>query len=665
MGSTARAKDAQLEPISKLVGRPEQAGMLVASATVPRSFERSLMPRSAIDQGLITGLSAATEYAVTTLVQDLLDLTATRVAKRTKPRTEDDWRKLAAATDLAAIWLGVGIQVLLRPRRGERLWRSAGRTGGWLLARSALAGFVADSLQDSLKTTAATTSAVVGDGSRERRLRSLARSVPAAIPAGALLSGAAELWRRRRIDRAGPQDGIPEAPRVAVGRSLAVGAGVGLGVTALSGAERTMAGGVGRALSTVLPGTPRELRPVGHALALTGMAAGVYGAMREVYRRIEHGEAQPEPGFEGPPDSTMISGGPESLVPFSTLTREARRHVLTYIRPDWIELVMGEPAKAHPIRAYVGLDSAPTLEARVQLMLDEMDRTGALDRSLLLLVSPTGTGYVNYAAIEAAEYLTRGDVATVTMQYSKRPSPLSLDRVYLGRRQNRQLWLSIHEALYSRPPERRPKVVLFGESLGAHTGQDAFLHGGTLALEALGIDAALWIGTPYGSEWQQQIFGRQRPDVDRTLVGRINGYGQWEAMQAEARERLRYVLLGHDDDAVTYFGLDLLLAAPPWLGAKRPAGVPRGERWSPVTTFLQTMIDMKNSVRIVPGRFDARGHDYRADLAQFVRAVYRLDATDAQMVEIEQALRRFERFRADWVAEHRAVSQADPGGRRR
>jgi uncharacterized membrane protein len=663
MGSTGGTKDGTRDGIGQLVGRPEQAGMLIASAAVPRSFERSLMPRSAVDQGMITGLSLATEYALTTLVQDLLDLATLRLGEKRNLRRERDWRLLAAATDIAAIGVGVGVQALLRPRPGETLWRGGGRTAGWLLARSALAGFVADGLQRTLNATAETTGTVVSDRPAGRRLRAIAASIPAAIPAGAMVSGAVELWRRLRVDRP-KQDGVPEAPPVAIGRSLAVGAGVSLAVTGLAAAERSMASGVGRGLARVLPGDEPEWRPVGHALALAGMATAVHQGMREVYRRIEHGEGRPEPGFEQPPESTMISGGPESLVPFSSLTREARRHVLTYIRPEWVELVMGEPAKAHPIRAYVGLDSAPTMEARIKLMLDELRRTEALDRGLLLLVSPTGTGYVNYAAIEAAEYLTRGDIATVTMQYSKRPSPMSLDRVHMGRRQNRMLWYAIHQELYARPPERRPQVVLFGESLGAHTSQDAFLHGGTLGLEVLGIDGALWIGTPYGSEWKQEVFGRRRADVDRGKVGRFNGFGQWQAMSQEARDKVRYVLVGHDDDAVTYFGPDLLLAAPPWLGPNRPAGVPRGERWSPVTTFLETLIDMKNSVHVVPGQFQSRGHDYRADLARFIRAVYRLDATQTQMDAIERALRSFERVRADWVAGRRTTADvtADSGG---
>ena len=47
-------------------------------------------------------------------------------------------------------------------------------------------------------------------------------------------------------------------------------------------------------------------------------------------------------------------------------------------------------------------------------------------------MSPTGTGYLNYVTAEALEFLTRGDVAMVAMQYSLRPSPLSLFRVGIG-----------------------------------------------------------------------------------------------------------------------------------------------------------------------------------------------------------------------------------------
>lgn len=74
-----------------------------------------------------------------------------------------------------------------------------------------------------------------------------------------------------------------------------------------------------------------------------------------------------------------------------------------------------------------------------------------------MVISPTGSGYVNYVAVEAAEYLTRGNIASVTMQYSLRPSALSLDRVADGRLQYRMLIDAIHNQLAERPVGQRPR----------------------------------------------------------------------------------------------------------------------------------------------------------------------------------------------------------------
>src|SRR5690606_3421756 len=79
-----------------------------------------------------------------------------------------------------------------------------------------------------------------------------------------------------------------------------------------------------------------------------------------------------------------------------------------------------------PLRTYVGLRSAPTVEQRVQLALDELKRIGAFDRSALVLAMPVGTGWVDPAAIDTLEYLFHGDVATVAVQYSYLASVLSL-----------------------------------------------------------------------------------------------------------------------------------------------------------------------------------------------------------------------------------------------
>jgi uncharacterized membrane protein len=315
---------------------------------------------------------------------------------------------------------------------------------------------------------------------------------------------------------------------------------------------------------------------------------------------------------------------------------------------------MGEKAVADPVRIFVGLDSAQTELERVGLAIAELERTGAFDRELLIAVSPTGTGYVNYVAIESAEYFTLGNCATVTLQYSKRPSPLSLDRVWEGRKQFRMLLAAIRRKLYQRPPEKRPKVAVFGESLGAHTSQDAFVNMGTQGLEDAGVDRALWIGTPHLSKWKAQVMDDDRPDVDKSLLADVDNFGQIEAMAPEARSRLRYVMITHDNDGVGLFGPDLLIQKPAWLGdpATRSRSVPKSMKWVPIITAVQTTIDMNNAMSVVPGEFVARGHDYRADLARFVREVYDLKATDEQLARVEEALRRYEGFREAWMDAH-------------
>ena len=248
------------------------------------------------------------------------------------------------------------------------------------------------------------------------------------------------------------------------------------------------------------------------------------------------------------------------------------------------------------------------------------------------------------------QYLTRGDVATVTLQYSKRPSPLSLGKVSVARTQNRLLWLRIVERLRSMDPDRRPKIVLFGESLGAHTSQDVFLGWGTIAPVSLGIDSALWIGTPATSEWSREVVDGDRPDVDPDLVAVVNDHEQYHRLAAQRRERIRYVLVSHDNDGVTRFGPDLLVRRPSWLAhddapdatapGRSPRGTPPAMRWRPVTTFFQMLIDMKNAQ--LPGAYRAWGHDYRPDLPEFIRDVYDLGCSPDQLERITAAVQERE-----------------------
>lgn len=73
-----------------------------------------------------------------------------------------------------------------------------------------------------------------------------------------------------------------------------------------------------------------------------------------------------------------------------------------------------------------GLRKMATRWTAPRLALEEMIRTGAFRRKILVVASPTGTGWMDPASYDALEYMHDGDVATVAAQYSYLQSPLAL-----------------------------------------------------------------------------------------------------------------------------------------------------------------------------------------------------------------------------------------------
>jgi uncharacterized membrane protein len=631
-------------------GSPPDVGLVVAAATAPGTFAPSLSPRTPLDQGLVTGLATGLHFLLSVGAQDALVATArVLVGGARSPAAQ---RAGTMALDCAAVPVGLAVLRAFPPRADDPL-RGAVRQAAWRLGAAGLSGALLGGAQ-------------LGTRALDDRLRLGGRlaAVPLAIPVGL---GVAYVLDRLRAGGQAESTGGARAPSPLSSLGVATGivgslAGVGYGEHALTDL-------VARRLAAVLPGPPEVWRLAGHAGSLAGLGLGASTVWHRAMRRIEARTSVDVPVLE--PDEgdrwvpPTVSGGPGSLVAWEGMGRDGRLHALASVRPQplpdrpdgvpdlSIETVMGTPARAAPVQVYVGLDNAPTPRARVDLAMAELERTGAFDRSLLVLVSPTGTGYVNYVAVAALQYLALGDVATVTLQYSRRPSPLSLGMVHTAREQNRLLWLRILQRLRDRPG-RRPRVVLFGESLGAHTSQDVFLHWGTLGLDAMGIDRALWIGTPYGSKWMRQVTRGDRLDVDSDAVAVVNDHAQFAALAEQRGSSPRFVLLSHDNDGVTKFGPDLLWYPPDWLGPSRPrpepvvAGSPRGispaMRWRPVTSFFQGLVDMKNA-QTSSGAFAATQHDYRADLPRFLSDVFGLPASEEQLVRIEEILQARETVR--------------------
>ena len=339
---------------------------------------------------------------------------------------------------------------------------------------------------------------------------------------------------------------------------------------------------------------------------------------------------------------------------------------------------MGEPAvgRCRSGRTWGSRARRPSRSGSTSLMR-ELERTGAFDRSWLMIASPTGTGYVNYAAVSILEFLTRGDCATVAMQYAARPSPLSLDRVDEGR---------LHMQLLVCGDPRSPRAVPARHgarrwccSARASARGRARTRSSTRARRASSTPAST---TRSGSALRTSASGRSAcsstivPTWTAASSACSTTSASWEALDPATRERLRFVMITHYDDGVGAFGPELAIQAPEWLGdpQTRHATVPKGMRWMPTTTFFQVLVDMKNAANVVPGVFAAKGHDYRADLLPFFNAVLGLDATPEQLANVGAWLEEREGLQSQWMKAHGTVDKGlaatvlqrlDAGGARR
>lgn len=606
--------------------------LAMALAVIPRTFQKSLFPRSTVDQGLVTGVTVAMVYGLGQLLQDAAGLIGDAFTDAKESDTEPAEMSTAGVLLLSAAVFGGSqvVQQYFSYNPEEKLHRSGARTLGYWVQNVATATAIVAGIELANKTLSR------NDEEADKR-----NILPWAIGAGLVYSVAAEYMK---VKKHAPETSLKQAlPEARPARAILIGGGVTAALATIVMAERFVAGRVDKVLKRHTPWFRRNWLPAGHLIATSGLVYGITKFMQKTMHDIENNAGLLEAGFYEKPVTPLVSGGTDSFVNWETLSMQGRRHVSTQLSAQSISDVMGR-AVAEPIRVYVGLDSAETEQERVQLALDELERTNAYSRGILVIVSPTGTGYVNYVMSESVEYLSYGDCASVTLQYSKRPSPLSLDRVDEGHVQYRMLLNGIKQRLATMHPEDRPRLVLFGESLGAWTSQDAFMHSGTDGLESLGIDRALWIGTPQGSKWKEQVLSDKWLNAEAGLVGTFNSFDDVEQLTERSRRKLRYVMITHYDDPVAQFGAEVLIKQPKWINdlSLRSPSMPKGIMYRTPTLFAQMLIDMKNALKPIPGKFVASGHDYRGDLARFVSFAYDLPVSAEQLEAVEQALRNNE-----------------------
>ncbi|KJZ30437.1 hypothetical protein TW83_14435 [Paracoccus sp. S4493] len=309
------------------------------------------------------------------------------------------------------------------------------------------------------------------------------------------------------------------------------------------------------------------------------------------------------------PDQPWQTGSAESLVAWQDLGREGRNFVATTPDPQAIARVTGQPAR-QPLRVYVGLNAADTLTARADLAVRELERVGGFDRSTLVVAMPTGTGWMDPAAIEPLEHLNHGDVATVALQYSYLQSWISLlVQPEQAAEAGRALFGAVHRRWQQLPEETRPRLYLYGLSLGAHSSQQSLrLH------EMLDqpIDGALWVGPPFVSQLWQTLTAERDPgspawlphlttgEVVRFTDGRqsVHDGGPWG--------EVRIVFLQYGSDPIVFFRSDSAIRPPEWLASPRAPEVSPDLRWYPIITQLQLAFDMAIALEVPIGH----GHVY-------------------------------------------------------
>ena len=629
-GTSTRATD-MLRRLNPITASPSSA---IETAALLDSFGDSLMPRASAHQGMAAGLATLMGRGVGMGVERATD--ALVAPGRPLPA------RLAVRVALAGV--GAGLERLPQ-HEDATLWQAGLRSGGELLRVGSVGGALFDV------------------GTSLQRRYPAQRWVRPALVTGAATAGVLVLARRRLTERLAAIQRWPVEQRATVPAALGIGGAVyavGVGLT------RGYASSRNRLIGYLGPGLAKNaIGRAGNAALWAAGAAWLYNAGVGYVGRANE---RVEPGYTAPPTSALVSGSPDSLSPFEDLGQQGRRYVTDVVTPELIEQVLEEPAKATPIRVFVGYNSEPLYPAgRAELALEEMERTGAFDRSYLLLVSPTGTGWVDQTMIESAEFLARGDIATCAIQYGRFPSFLCVQKVHLGRSQFRLLVWGVKQRLAERPPERRPKVLVFGESLGAWSSSDVVMYQGIKGFDHYGIDRALWFGLPGLAKWSRNGMARGASDlVPEGTVGVFDRHEQLAGLDEGARQRLRAVVLMHDNDPIGALSPDLLVKRPPWLGRERGRGVPEGMGWIPLITFWQTGVDAMNAMVTVPGEFGSFGHDYRADTARFVRDAYHLPSvTDDQMGRIEAELRTLELQRAERIkASHLDAAPPAPAQRK-
>jgi uncharacterized membrane protein len=342
-------------------------------------------------------------------------------------------------------------------------------------------------------------------------------------------------------------------------------------------------------------------------VALALLAAGFFVVLDRSFYATN---GQPAAGLAAP-DGTYRSGGTGSAVQFSELGAQGAAFVTGGPSAAQISDLTGIPAIT-PIRVYVGIAAGGTIAQRAATAVAELERTGAFERSFLMVAAATGTGWVEPQGVDSLEYLHHGDTASVALQFAYTPSFVTaMTAPQLPIETFSALFAAVRAKWLTLPAGNRPQLVVYGLSLGAQAVMGSF--SGVEQLREL-TDGALVVGptnsTPLWRHLQDTRDAGSPPWQPVLNAGQevrwASGFGDLDNLPGTWNPP-RVAILQHSTDPVTWLGPELVWQRPEWLtdGYRAPDVSPHMQ-WIPVVTAVQVTLDMIASTA-VPAR---HGHAF-------------------------------------------------------
>ncbi|MDF2091099.1 alpha/beta-hydrolase family protein [Knoellia sp. 3-2P3] len=340
------------------------------------------------------------------------------------------------------------------------------------------------------------------------------------------------------------------------------------------------------------------------------------------------------------PTTALRSGGPGSLVAWDSLGREGRAFTGEGPAARDIEALVDRPAQ-EPVRAYAGLAAADDTESRAALAVDDLERAGGFDRANLLVITTTGSGWVDPALVDSFEYLSSGDAASVAIQYSYLPSWLSY---LVDQEKAREAGRALYDAVYDRwsklPQDRRPQLFVAGESLGSFGGETAFSGEYDLRNRTAGT---VFAGPPNFNTLFREFSDNRDPGTPE--IQPVYKGGRTVRFTADASSAIppddrgwdgtRVLYLMHASDPIVWWSPRLLLNEPDWISEAPGKDVLEGMVWMPFVTFWQVTADLPFATE-VPG---GHGHKYTTEYVDGWYAAMRPPGlTDENLEAVKQAV---------------------------